>query len=326
MSLSSINWIDVALGGAVVISMIVGVSRGLIREVLSLIAWALSIWVAYRFSQDVSKTIQQFIQDEQISYLAAFGGLFLVTLFAIGMLNLLIGMLLNLTKLSGTDRLLGVIFGFLRGIIIAALLVFVGRFIPDLTESQMWKNASFVRPFSGLANWGINRLPANIKSIVDGTQKAATAPVVVEAVGNTQAGRIIPQQEAHMPQSQGQVHAVELESYQTQAQSAQPVQQAPAAQNTQQVPQQTPAATVTTPSQQPSVGAVQTQENAVSNDAAQTNNTQIRITNEQGGVAVISTPEQGASTMQAQNPESASTQASGNDEPVVIILESTTEE
>ena len=39
MNLETINWVDVILGGAVIISALVGIARGLIKEVLSLLTW-----------------------------------------------------------------------------------------------------------------------------------------------------------------------------------------------------------------------------------------------------------------------------------------------
>ncbi|MDO5090990.1 MAG: CvpA family protein [Cardiobacteriaceae bacterium] len=174
MNLESINWVDVVLGGAIIISALVGIARGLIKEVLSLLSWVVAIWVAWKFADMVAeKYIRGFIDDPTISYLAAFGGLFLVTLFALGLFNMLISSFLASSGLGGIDRMLGMVFGLLRGLIIAAILVFVGKFVPPVTDMAAWKDSKLQPTFSAMAEWGINKLPDNIQKLLNDTTTQA---------------------------------------------------------------------------------------------------------------------------------------------------------
>lgn len=167
MNLESINWVDVVLGGTVLISALIGIARGLIKEVLSLLAWVVALWVAWKFADMVAdKYIRGLIDDPTISYLAAFGGLFLVSIFVLGLFNMLISSFLASSGLGGIDRMLGMIFGLLRGLLIAAGIVFIGKFIPPVHENAMWKSSKLQPTFDALAEWGIAKLPQDIRKLL----------------------------------------------------------------------------------------------------------------------------------------------------------------
>ncbi|MDO4777410.1 MAG: CvpA family protein [Cardiobacteriaceae bacterium] len=183
MNLESINWVDVILGGAVIISALVGIARGLIKEVLSLLTWLVAIWVAWKFSDMVAeKYVRGFIDDPTISYLAAFGALFLVTLFALGLFNMLVSSFLASSGLGGIDRMLGMVFGLLRGLIIAAVLVFVAKFVPPLTEMPAWKDSRLQPTFGAMAEWGIARLPDNVRSILHKASQPESIGIISPSV------------------------------------------------------------------------------------------------------------------------------------------------
>lgn len=178
MNLETLNWVDIILGATVLISALIGIARGLIKEVLSLLAWAVSFWIAWKFADMVdTQYIRRLIDEPTISYLAAFGGLFLVSIFALGLFNMLIGSFLAASGLGGIDRLLGMVFGFLRGILIAGGMVFIGKFIPPVHENAMWKSSKLQPTFDALAEWGIAKLPQDVRNMLnEPLQKIAPAP------------------------------------------------------------------------------------------------------------------------------------------------------
>lgn len=182
MNLESINWVDVVLGGAVLISALIGIARGLIKEVLSLLAWGVAFWVAWKFADMVAqKYIVGLIDDPTISYLAAFGGLFLVTIFALGLFNMLISSFLASSGLGGIDRMLGMVFGLLRGLLIAAGLVFIGKFIEPVREMSQWQESKFRPTFDAMAEWGIAKLPQEVRQMLDKGGAAATDAGIISS-------------------------------------------------------------------------------------------------------------------------------------------------
>ncbi|UJF24730.1 CvpA family protein [Suttonella sp. R2A3] len=164
--METLNYLDAALGAIVIISALVGLARGLLKEVLSLVAWAAAAYIAFLFAEMIAeKYIVKFINDPLISYLAAFGLLFLCTLFAIGLINLIITQLLSRTGMGGFDRFLGMLFGLARGAIIGALAVFVLGLTPAVNQS--WWQTSVLQPgFSSLADWGRQKLPDEVRSLL----------------------------------------------------------------------------------------------------------------------------------------------------------------
>lgn len=164
--MENMNYLDLVLGGIVVLSALIGLARGLVKEVLSLIAWAIAIYVAWRFAEPMAQDhIRQFIDDALISYLAAFGILFLVTLFVVGLLNMIIAQILTSTGLSGFDRFLGMLFGLARGLVIGALVVFVIGLTP-LTKENWWSTSRLAPGFESVGAWGWERLPPNVRQLL----------------------------------------------------------------------------------------------------------------------------------------------------------------
>jgi len=150
--------IDYCLLAIVAISAIAGLLRGLIREVLSLLAWVISAWAALHYAAPVSHLFDQVIAVPSLRIVAAFGVIFLATLLIVSLVGWLISKLLDSTGLSGMDQLAGLIFGGLRGILIASVLAFLGSMTP-LTQDTWWKESRLLPTFQSLAVWLRGRLP-----------------------------------------------------------------------------------------------------------------------------------------------------------------------
>ena len=198
MNLETLNWIDIALGGALVISALVGLMRGFLKEILSLIAWGVALYAAWMFAQPVAETyISKFLPDKYIAYVAAFGGIFIGVLFLIGVVNLLISQVLKATGLGFLDRLLGLILGTVRGVLIGALVVFALKFMVGTPDKlPMWKDSTLAPYFESMATWGYEQLSPKarewIENSLSGEKKtartanntnAAARPVVDENTG-----------------------------------------------------------------------------------------------------------------------------------------------
>ena len=73
-------WIDFAILGLIVISLIIGLLRGLIKEAFSLVTWIIAVWVGLTFSREFSVLLENFIVYPSARIATAFGILFLITL------------------------------------------------------------------------------------------------------------------------------------------------------------------------------------------------------------------------------------------------------
>ena len=197
MNLETLNWIDIALGGALIISALVGLMRGFLKEILSLIAWGVALYAAWILAEPVaSKYVVKFLPDGYIAYVAAFGGIFIGVLFLIGIVNLLISQVLKATGLGFLDRLLGLILGTVRGVLIGALVVFALKFMVGTPDKlAKWKESQLAPYFESMATWGYQQLPADAHKWIENNLKGDKT-----AAKNTAA--------QPDPQSTGVLHAV----------------------------------------------------------------------------------------------------------------------
>ena len=108
-------WVDYFIIGTIVVSALVSLLRGFVREALSLAIWILAFWVAWTFFRDLAPVFGNWVSTPSVQFGIAFGLLLIVTLLLGGILNYLIGRLIDETGLSGTDRMLGMVFGIAGG-------------------------------------------------------------------------------------------------------------------------------------------------------------------------------------------------------------------
>lgn len=145
-------WIDYAIIGLISISTLTSLVRGFVREALSLVVWIAAFFVASTFYLDFA-TLLENIQDEMLRNAAAIAILFIVTILLGSITNYLISQLVQKTGLSGTDRVLGLVFGALRGVlIVSAVLFFMDAFTPA-ANAQWWSQSVLIPEFKIVIEW-----------------------------------------------------------------------------------------------------------------------------------------------------------------------------
>ncbi|MFT5636130.1 MAG: membrane protein required for colicin V production [Cognaticolwellia sp.] len=145
-------WIDYAILAVIGISALISLVRGFVKEAVSLIVWISAFFVASSFYLNLS-TLLTNISDQLLRNAASIAILFISTLILGALVNYIIGQLVSKTGLSGTDRVLGVVFGALRGVlIIAAVLFFMDAFTPA-SSSIWWQSSQLVPEFTLIVEW-----------------------------------------------------------------------------------------------------------------------------------------------------------------------------
>ncbi len=138
------NWADWAIIAIIAISSLISIKRGFIKEALSLIVWVVAFFVALTFKTPFSLLLVDHIHTPSVRDLVAYGVLFAATLIVGALVNFLLGELVRMTGLSGTDRLFGMIFGCLRGfLIVMAALVFVPSILP-VDQDPWWQESVLI--------------------------------------------------------------------------------------------------------------------------------------------------------------------------------------
>jgi len=144
-----------------VASVLLGVWRGVVGEIIALLAWVLAFLAAKWFGAEVARLFFSGISDPVMRIVAAWVAVFVVVLLLMALLRLAVRGLLSALGLSLTDRLLGIVFGVARGLIIVLALVAVGG-MTSVPKEKWWSEAYFSAPLETAVLAGRPWLPPEV--------------------------------------------------------------------------------------------------------------------------------------------------------------------
>jgi membrane protein required for colicin V production len=142
------NGADIVLLGVIALSAAIGLMRGLVRELLSLLVWVAAFVVAIGYAPGLAPKLTGVATEPMVRHVVALVILFVAALILGGLVQWLLHRLVESTGLSGTDRLLGFVFGALRGVVVCVVaLVALSPFARDY---DWWQSSELVGPLVGL--------------------------------------------------------------------------------------------------------------------------------------------------------------------------------
>lgn len=165
LSLDRMIWIDYAISGLILVSAVMGLLRGFIKEAFALTIWVAALWVGMHYSRDFAVLLQTAIGHPSARVAAAFGLLFFMTLILGALIGFILNQLIEKTGLTGSDRILGMLFGVLRGAVLVSVLVMLGGVTP-LPEDPWWKQSLLIPPFQSLAVWLKDHIPSALAGYI----------------------------------------------------------------------------------------------------------------------------------------------------------------
>lgn len=145
----------------VVASVLLGAWRGVVGEVIALAAWVLAFLAAKWWGSEVAALFFTGIVDPVLRTVAAWVSVFVVVLVLMALVRLAVRGMLKALGLSLSDRLLGIVFGALRGLIIVLALVAVGG-MTSLPKEKWWSEAYFSAPLETAVLAGKPWLPPEV--------------------------------------------------------------------------------------------------------------------------------------------------------------------
>lgn len=123
-----------------------GVWRGFVRELLSLAGWVIAFLCANLLAGPLSESITSVMQPE-LRVMFAWLGIFVVVLMVATLGGMLLAKFIKAVGLASTDRWLGALFGFVRGLVIALAFALVAG-MTKLPQQPVWKDSFFGRPLA----------------------------------------------------------------------------------------------------------------------------------------------------------------------------------
>lgn len=154
-------WIDYILLAIIMISALLSLWRGFVKEALSLASWIVALWVALLFFHDLADWLARWIDAPSVRDGVGFGLLFVVTVLIGGLVGYLAGQLVSKTGLTATDRVLGMLFGIARGVVIVAVMVLLAG-LTSIPDDPWWQESLLLAHFQDVALWLRSFLPADI--------------------------------------------------------------------------------------------------------------------------------------------------------------------
>ena len=136
-TLSAVDWILLAVLG---LSFLLGIWRGIVQEVLSLVGWVAAFYVSQMYAPMAAAWLPMEGSSQMLRYAAGFVVVFVAVLVGTVLVSALIKKLISAVGLGPLDRLLGSLFGLMRGVVILlAVTVFVG--MTPMRDTEAWKQA-----------------------------------------------------------------------------------------------------------------------------------------------------------------------------------------
>jgi len=142
-------------------SVMIGLFRGLVKEVVSLLSWVVALVVANAYGANLAALLPQAIPGQAMRLIIAFIALFIGVRLLMMLLALALDSLISAVGLTMADRALGGLFGFLRGVVLVVAAVLLCG-MTDIPRQEFWKNAQLRPAVESTAREIIPFLPDNI--------------------------------------------------------------------------------------------------------------------------------------------------------------------
>ncbi|HTW27262.1 MAG TPA: CvpA family protein [Acetobacteraceae bacterium] len=158
------NWVDLLVLALLAFSALLGLMRGLVREVLGIGAWVGAILAGVLGFHLAQPFFRRMIANPDIADPVAFGAIFLVTLIILSIVARTIGMAVRRSALGGLDRTLGLVFGFARGAVLLVAAYILGGMVLSV---ESWPppvlHARTLPAIYQGARWTTRQLPAQYR-------------------------------------------------------------------------------------------------------------------------------------------------------------------
>lgn len=172
--MASWHWVDYAIVAVIALSVLTGLIRGFVKELIALSVWIIAGWLSFMYAKPVSLWLATYIQDTSVRVVVSYVLIIVGTLLAGGLVTSMISFIMHRTGLSGTDRLLGLGFGLVRGVFVVSLLMVVVK-LTGMPEDEYRQKSKLYAHFSPVVSWMYQYAPDMMKRVEKLEQKTLSS-------------------------------------------------------------------------------------------------------------------------------------------------------
>jgi membrane protein required for colicin V production len=162
-----ITLLDVVLIVVMLISGLLAMVRGFMREVLSIVAWVLAAGATLYAYPRLLPLAKQYFNNDIAAAAAVVGGVFLLTLLIVSVLTVRVSDMVLDSRVGALDRTLGFLFGLARGLVIVVVaFIFFSWLVPDRSQPEWVKGAKSRVVLTGTGQWLMSMLPEDPEATI----------------------------------------------------------------------------------------------------------------------------------------------------------------
>jgi membrane protein required for colicin V production len=162
-----ITLLDIILLAVMMVSALLAMVRGFMREILSIAAWgAAAIATVYAFPR-LEPIAKQYINNDTVAKAVAIAGVFLGTLLLVSIITVKVSDMVLDSRVGALDRTLGFLFGLGRGLVIVVVaFLFFAWLVPDRSQPEWVRGAKSKVVLQGTGQWLMSMLPDDPESTI----------------------------------------------------------------------------------------------------------------------------------------------------------------
>ena len=162
-----ITLLDIVLILVMLISGLLAMVRGFMREVLSIIAWILAAGATLYSYSKLLPLAKQYFNNDIVAAVAVVGGVFLLTLLVVSVLTVRLSDMVLDSRVGALDRTMGFLFGLARGLVIVVVaFTFFTWLVPDRSQPEWVKGAKSRVVLTGTGQWLMSMLPEDPEATI----------------------------------------------------------------------------------------------------------------------------------------------------------------